>query len=62
LKPNASEPYGIGVKITDFGLSKEAPNDSASLSASHHESLSWNAPEILVAKNKIVTVCYLQEY
>lgn len=42
-----NEPYDIGAKITDFGLSKEAPDGSASLSVEQRHSTGWTAPEIL---------------
>jgi serine/threonine protein kinase len=57
LRLDPYEPHGIGAKVTDFGLSKEAPGDSASLTDSQRESKGWTAPEILMAEAKDRIVC-----
>ena len=55
LRRDDKEPFGIGVKITDFGLSKKTPLDGASVSADKRVTNGWTAPEILL-KEKIVSM------
>ena len=48
LRFDGGAPHKIRAVIADFGLSKEAPGDSASLSANQWATMGWTAPEILL--------------
>ena len=55
LRSDDAAPHKIRAVLTDFGLSKEAPGDGASLSADQRATMGYTAPEIVLKIEPIVS-------